>query len=209
MSPLLPALLRTWPVRAGVPGAKNSGTGEVCPDVSKGTRAPAWGWPSVSRCSSSMGARSASPGGRSRGAEEHMRLQCLVPLESIAGLLLCGIDRGVSWWHLCSSVEEGRRLLASIHQGKACTALPFHQSPKPEGETSMGAEESHEPQPGPTVSTTLRVAAADLRWCCDEAWLPFASTDEVEPLTGVVGQDDAIEALRFGLAITGPGQHIF
>jgi len=73
----------------------------------------------------------------------------------------------------------------------------------------MGAQESHEPQPGPTVSATLRVAAADLRWCCDEAWLPFASTDEVEPLTGVVGQDDAIEALRFGLAITGPGQNIF
>jgi hypothetical protein len=73
----------------------------------------------------------------------------------------------------------------------------------------MGAEESHEPQPGPTVSATLRVAAADLRWCCDEAWLPFASTDEVEPLTEVVGQDDAIEALRFGLAISGPGQHIF
>jgi predicted ATP-dependent protease len=73
----------------------------------------------------------------------------------------------------------------------------------------MGAEESHEPQPGPTVSATLRVAAADLRWCCDEAWLPFTSTDEVEPLTGVVGQDDAIEALRFGLAISGPGQNIF
>src|SRR5439155_19899161 len=81
--------------------------------------------------------------------------------------------------------------------------------PTPEGETSMGAEESHEPQPGPTVSATLRIAAADLRWCCDEAWLPFASTDEVEPLTGVVGQDDAIEALRFGLEISGPGQHIF
>jgi predicted ATPase with chaperone activity len=59
------------------------------------------------------------------------------------------------------------------------------------------------------VSATLRVAAADLRWCCDEAWLPFTSTDEVEPLTEVVGQDDAIEALRFGLAISGPGQNIF
>lgn len=73
----------------------------------------------------------------------------------------------------------------------------------------MGAEESHAPQPGPTVSATLRVAAADLRWCCDEAWLSFASTDEVEALTGVVGHDDTIEALRFGLEITGPGQHIF
>ena len=73
----------------------------------------------------------------------------------------------------------------------------------------MGAQESHAPQPGPTASATLRVSAADLRWCCDEAWLPCASTDEVEPLTGVVGQDDALEALRFGLEMTGPGQHVF
>jgi hypothetical protein len=73
----------------------------------------------------------------------------------------------------------------------------------------MGAQESHAPQPGPTALATLRVSAADLRWCCDEAWLLFASTDEVEPLTGVVGQDDALEALRFGLEMTGPGQHVF
>ncbi len=78
-----------------------------------------------------------------------------LPLESIAALLLDGVDRGASWWHLCFYVEEGSRLLASIRQGQACTALPFHQSPTPEGETTMGAEESHEPQPGPTVSATL------------------------------------------------------
>ena len=34
----------------------------------------------------------------------------------------------------------------------------------------MGTEESHTPQPELTVSAILRVAAADLRWCCDEAW---------------------------------------
>ena len=73
----------------------------------------------------------------------------------------------------------------------------------------MGDQESHAPQPGPTASATLRVSAADLRWCCDEAWLPCASTDEVEPLTGVVGQDDALQALRFGLEMPGPGQHVF
>ena len=63
-----------------------------------------------------------------------------LPLEFIAGLLLCGMDRGASWWHVCFYVEEGSRFLALIHQGKACTALPFHQSPTLEGETSMGAE---------------------------------------------------------------------
>jgi hypothetical protein len=47
----------------------------------------------------------------------------------------------------------------------------------------MGAQESREPQP------RLK-ASADLRWCCDEEWLPFASTDEVEPLTGGAGAQD-------------------
>ena len=47
------------------------------------------------------------------------------------------------------------------------------------------------------------------RWCCDERWLDFDSTEEVEPVAGVVGQDDAMEALRFGLESAGPGQNIF
>ena len=63
----------------------------------------------------------------------------------------------------------------------------------------MGTQESREPHPRLPASAILRVAATDLRWCCDAEWLPFVSTDEVEPLTGVVGQDDALEALRFGL----------
>ena len=41
------------------------------------------------------------------------------------------------------------------------------------------------------------------------AFVGCASTDEVEPLTGVVGQDDALEAIRFGLEMPGPGQHVF
>ena len=70
------------------------------------------------------------------------------------------------------------------------------------------------PQPCPSLMPTapeaaLRVTAAALRWSCDAAWLPFATTDEVEPRTGVVGQDDAIDALRFGLEVVGPGQNIF
>ncbi|MDE0057424.1 MAG: ATP-binding protein [Defluviicoccus sp.] len=58
-------------------------------------------------------------------------------------------------------------------------------------------------------SSDLRLAGGALRWCC-EALLPsFATTAEVEPITGVVGQDDAIEALRYGLEVYAPGQNIY
>ena len=59
------------------------------------------------------------------------------------------------------------------------------------------------------LSTRLRIAPPELRWRCDPDQLDFASTAEVEPLTGVVGQDDAIEALRFGLEVFAPGQNIY
>ncbi len=48
-----------------------------------------------------------------------------------------------------------------------------------------------------------------LRWRCDPARFDFTSTAEVEPIHGVVGQDAAVEALRFGLESTAHGQNIF
>ena len=48
-----------------------------------------------------------------------------------------------------------------------------------------------------------------LRWTCPPDWLPFDTTEHVEPLAGVVGQEEALEALRFGLEMIGPGQNIF
>jgi lon-related putative ATP-dependent protease len=39
--------------------------------------------------------------------------------------------------------------------------------------------------------------------------LEFKTTEEVEPAAGVVGQDAAVDALRFGLEIKAPGQNIF
>lgn len=51
--------------------------------------------------------------------------------------------------------------------------------------------------------------ATRLRWRCTASDLPFADTTEVEPIDGVVGQEDAVEALRFGLEIDAPGQHVF
>ena len=55
----------------------------------------------------------------------------------------------------------------------------------------------------------LKLPADALRWKCPLSWLPFKNTLEVEPLPGIVGQEEALEALRFGLEMSGPGQNIF
>ena len=56
---------------------------------------------------------------------------------------------------------------------------------------------------------TNPLPADGLRWRCDAAELDFETTNDVKPLVGVVGQDDAVEALRFGLETDAPGQNIF
>ena len=61
----------------------------------------------------------------------------------------------------------------------------------------------------PVDRSDLRLVPEALRWCVDERWLPFESTEDVEPISGVVGQDDAMEALTFGLENSGPGQNVF
>ena len=61
---------------------------------------------------------------------------------------------------------------------------------------------------GPTPQD-LKLSADALRWTCPISWLPFTTTFEVEPLSGIVGQEEALEALRFGLEMSGPGQNIF
>ncbi|TNE58227.1 MAG: ATP-binding protein [Alphaproteobacteria bacterium] len=49
----------------------------------------------------------------------------------------------------------------------------------------------------------------DLRWYCPADWLEFETTADVEPAAGVVGQDDALEALRFGLEFNAEGQNVY
>ena len=48
-----------------------------------------------------------------------------------------------------------------------------------------------------------------LRWRCNPQELGFTSTEEVEPIEGIVGQDTAVDALRFGLEIDAPGQNVY
>ncbi len=69
----------------------------------------------------------------------------------------------------------------------------------------MPSRNSNSGSPPPDIK--LPVDA--LRWTCPVSWLPFSTTLDVEPLSGIVGQEEALEALRFGLEMSGPGQNIF
>lgn len=48
-----------------------------------------------------------------------------------------------------------------------------------------------------------------LRWRCDPALFAFQCTDELVPLEEFIGQDRAIRAIDFGLAVDQPGYNIF
>jgi predicted ATP-dependent protease len=52
------------------------------------------------------------------------------------------------------------------------------------------------------------LSAAELRPKCDPSIYEFSSTAEVAPYVGLIGQDRAVEALRFGLTIQSKGLNI-
>ena len=49
----------------------------------------------------------------------------------------------------------------------------------------------------------------ELRCTCDSAVFSFTDTSEVEPLKAVIGQERAVQAIRFGLDMQSPGYNIF
>ena len=53
------------------------------------------------------------------------------------------------------------------------------------------------------------LASDQLRPYCDPAALAFTSTDELEPVNTLIGQDRAINAIRFGTEIDRPGYNLF
>ena len=48
-----------------------------------------------------------------------------------------------------------------------------------------------------------------LRWRCDPARIPFATTADVEPASSDLGQDRALRALRMGVELTASGYNLF
>lgn len=55
----------------------------------------------------------------------------------------------------------------------------------------------------------LELRPERLRRRLDPARLPFASTEDVEPLSGTIGQPHALEALDYGLAVDTHGFNLF
>ena len=59
------------------------------------------------------------------------------------------------------------------------------------------------------ASNLHELSAEQLRRRSDPAQFPFETTAEVEPLEGVIGQERAVRAIRFGLDIDSPGYNVF
>ena len=48
-----------------------------------------------------------------------------------------------------------------------------------------------------------------LRWRCDPATIPFETTGEIAPISGDMGQERALRALRMGVELTASGYNLF
>ncbi len=55
----------------------------------------------------------------------------------------------------------------------------------------------------------LRLTSAAVRWRCDPAELSFETTAELAPEAGILGQQDAVDALRYGLEARTHGTNVF
>ncbi len=53
------------------------------------------------------------------------------------------------------------------------------------------------------------VSIENLRWRLDPATLSFETTQDLEPLKEIIGQDRGVEAFRFGINIDKPGYNVF
>jgi len=49
----------------------------------------------------------------------------------------------------------------------------------------------------------------DVVWTCPEDWVTWSSIDEVPPASTIVGQDRAVDAIAFGLAVPSIGYNVF
>lgn len=61
----------------------------------------------------------------------------------------------------------------------------------------------------PPVTIRTRLTADAVRWRCPLDWIPAETTEGVEPIEGIIGQDRAIKALKLGIEIQSPGYNVF
>jgi len=61
----------------------------------------------------------------------------------------------------------------------------------------------------PQEVNSAAVPIENLRWRLDPASLSFDTTDELQPLTDIIGQDRGVAAFRFGIQVEKPGYNVF
>jgi lon-related putative ATP-dependent protease len=61
----------------------------------------------------------------------------------------------------------------------------------------------------PAKRSDYEVPLEKLRWRLDPATLPFETTEDLEPLTEIIGQKRGVEAFRFGMSMDKPGYNVF
>jgi len=61
----------------------------------------------------------------------------------------------------------------------------------------------------PRKSSDKEVPVDQLRWRLDPATLPFETTEDLEPLKEIIGQQRGVEAFRFGMGMDKPGYNVF
>ena len=49
----------------------------------------------------------------------------------------------------------------------------------------------------------------ELRWKCDPGMFDFDSTENIDPVEGIVGQERALDAIKLGVDIKSPGYNIY
>jgi lon-related putative ATP-dependent protease len=61
----------------------------------------------------------------------------------------------------------------------------------------------------PAKRSDYKVPLEKLRWRLDPATLPFETTEDLKPLTEIIGQKRGVEAFRFGMGMDKPGYNVF
>ena len=49
----------------------------------------------------------------------------------------------------------------------------------------------------------------ELRWKCDPNIFKFESTEDIDPIEGIIGQERALKAIRMGVDLRSPGYNIY
>lgn len=57
--------------------------------------------------------------------------------------------------------------------------------------------------------TFKELSPEELQWRCPDEYLNFDSTEQLEPIDAIIGQERAVKALQFGVEIKSPGYNIF